>query len=70
MGPSRAERRDLAAYDIVDLNYVFAPALSAGSESRFVFVKTDATDFRRDLVLSMYGWTPMWLAGTRAFFAR
>ena len=67
VGPSRVNRHDMPEYDIVDLNYYFSPAVPPGSDSRFVFVKTNVTDFERAFIFALAGQSPMWIGGGNAF---
>ena len=67
VGPAHVNRRDWPLpHDLIDLTYTFE-RLTSGSDSRFVFVKTNATEFERGMVLSLSGGRPMWLAGVEAF---
>ncbi len=67
VGPTTVHRRDWREHDLVDLDYYFANSVPPGSDSRFVFVKTNVTEFQSEFVLGLYGRAPMWLGGGNAF---
>jgi hypothetical protein len=65
IGPDRAYRQDFGSdatgHHVSQLGWYFGGSLAPGSSSRFVFVKTDATDYSR------YDGTSVWQAPLAAY---